>query len=213
MEKQKFGKWLQYADNLVHGNIPEKLPEGIAWKREARYRTRDDFSAETASWVMIDKIRGHLREHGIYPLVSLDWIRKIADKIKGDKCLEIMAGSGWLGGSLKEMGVDVISTDISPVRVCDKWEVLKMNAVKSVKSVPFDTLIVSWPPYSESGATQALKKLKVGTRIVYIGEGDGGCTGDDEFHKIIRIHESMVIPNWYGLHDKVYFCSYSSDIE
>jgi len=46
-----------------------------------------------------------------------------------------------------------------------------------------------------------------GARIVYIGEGEGGCTGDDDFHAALakqwKLAASYEIPQWDGVHDDV----------
>jgi len=63
-----------------------------------------------------------------------------------------------------------------------------------------------WPDYDKPWAAEALRHFQ-GDRLVYIGEGDGGCTGDAEFHAQ-RYHwrekEVIDIPQWPGIHDAVH---------
>jgi len=67
-------------------------------------------------------------------------------------------------------------------------------------------LFLSWPPYDDPMAAECLKNF-VGKMVVFVGEGRGGCTGDDKFHKILKERWKEVawvdIPRWYGINDYV----------
>ena len=47
-----------------------------------------------------------------------------------------------------------------------------------------------------------------GNIVAYVGEGNGGCTGNDEFHYQLAAHwdleREVQIPVWYGLHDSLF---------
>jgi hypothetical protein len=45
-------------------------------------------------------------------------------------------------------------------------------------------LLLSWPPYDDSFAYEVLEAFP-GDTLFYIGEGDGGCTGDDAFFHLL----------------------------
>jgi hypothetical protein len=68
-------------------------------------------------------------------------------------------------------------------------------------------LFLCWPPYDSSMAHDCLQTyLKHGGQtLIYVGEGAGGCTGDDAFHDLIEEHmecaRSISIPVWPGIHD------------
>jgi hypothetical protein len=66
--------------------------------------------------------------------------------------------------------------------------------------------MLCWPPYADGMAQQALARYE-GARVIYIGEGEGGCTGDDVFHAALaeqwKLAASYEIPQWDGLHDDV----------
>ena len=53
-----------------------------------------------------------------------------------------------------------------------------------------------------------LKIIPLGTRIFYIGEGFGGCTGDDDFHKYLcdKFKEIKIValPTFAGIHDALF---------
>lgn len=68
-------------------------------------------------------------------------------------------------------------------------------------------LLLVWPPYGEPLAFDALTCfLAVGGKtVVFVGEGCGGCTADDDFFRLLgeRFEEvgSTDIPQWEGIHD------------
>lgn len=47
--------------------------------------------------------------------------------------------------------------------------------------------------------------MRVGNYLIYVGEGHGGCTGDDWFftklHADFEEVDSVDIPSWWGIHD------------
>jgi len=68
-------------------------------------------------------------------------------------------------------------------------------------------LFLCWPPYDSSMAYECLKTYLEhgGQTLIYVGEGSGGCTGDDEFHDLIEERmecaKNVRIPVWPGIHD------------
>ena len=45
-----------------------------------------------------------------------------------------------------------------------------------------------WPPYEDPVVLQVLKNMSSGQRLIYQGEGYGGCTADDEYHDYLLDH-------------------------
>ena len=75
------------------------------------------------------------------------------------------------------------------------------------------TLLTVWPSYNESWPAQAVKEYtkKGGQTIIYVGEGSGGCTADNEFHDFLEdekgpweLKECIDIPVWEYIHDRLY---------
>ncbi len=68
-------------------------------------------------------------------------------------------------------------------------------------------LFLCWPDYDSTFASEALDAYTRagGTAIAYIGEGPGGCTGDDLFHKRLhrewRLERRIRLPQWPSVHD------------
>jgi hypothetical protein len=68
-------------------------------------------------------------------------------------------------------------------------------------------LFLCWPPYSSLMGAQCLVH-HAGEYVLYIGEGDGGCTGEEAFHRILeRFYDEVdahAIPQWDGIHDALF---------
>jgi hypothetical protein len=94
------------------------------------------------------------------------------------------------------------------------WEVffpVAMADALAVPSFPDRVLFLCWPPYSNEMATDALNTY-AGDTLVFIGEGEGGCTGDDSFFKVLEERWAEVAMfaehvQWDGLHDNVWVYS------
>ena len=100
-----------------------------------------------------------------------------------------------------------------------KWvHVADIETLDCVESIDkygkdIDIVIISWP-YMDSHAYNTIKQLhRVNPKalIVYIGEGCGGCTANDDFfHHFKEITDDDLFNNisanfeqWDGLHDYV----------
>ena len=124
-----------------------------------------------------------------------------------------MAGTGYWGYVLGQCGVQVASSDAFgptenhwhhdydlwvPVEICDGAEAVARHSDK--------TLLLSWPPYSEDVGTRILAAYH-GDRVIFIGESDGGCTGDEDLHTALQTDWHEVACHrpvqWWGLHDYI----------
>jgi len=84
------------------------------------------------------------------------------------------------------------------------------NALTVAATAEESILLFVWPSYAERWPTDALKAFR-GERVIYIGESDGGCTGDDAFHETLArdwtLAEEITIPQWWGIHDALFLYS------
>lgn len=131
--------------------------------------------------------------------------------------VEIGAGTGYWAWLLQQRGVDVIAYDAAPPgpTTTNHWHKTRESTFTDVlvggpeEAIPCAgrTLMLCWPPYDDPMAHRALSLYLSagGKRLVYIGEGYGGCTADDAFHALVRERmverETITIPQWYGVHD------------
>lgn len=128
----------------------------------------------------------------------------IAEKLKGKKCLEIMAGNGLFSYMLQESGLRVIATDISPdknndyisMRDGNYCDVLGMDALAAIRKhgQNADILICSWPPHQEEQvikAFEAFSKLNPKGMMLYVGEWKGGFNATDAFFDSVEIVDEL----------------------
>lgn len=147
--------------------------------------------------------------------------------------IEIGAGAGYWAYLLREYGLDVLAFDPTPPpspwsnRSGSFTEVLTGDHTVVIGSSE-RTLFLCWPSYSESWTHEVIE-LYGGDTIIYVGEGNGGCTGDDRMHALLGMDgcyhweegetcdacgikslfeevASVDIPQWFGLHDRLYVC-------
>jgi hypothetical protein len=126
-----------------------------------------------------------------------------------------LAGSGYWAYLMAQCGVDVIAADAAPPTFNqdhNRWHyhgqhitVHKANAFDTVcEAHPQRSLLLSWPPYDAPIGVEVLRAFR-GDRVVYIGEGEGGCCGDDVMFELLAAEWVEVTDHrpvqWYGIHD------------
>lgn len=133
----------------------------------------------------------------------------------GDRVIDPMAGSGWWAHLLGQAGVDVVAYDLHPPGTEENhWHshgthvrITVADGATAVAEHGRDrTLLLSWPPYDSPAGTDILSAY-AGARVIFIGEGTGGCTGDDRLHELLDAEWTEVASHrpvqWPGLHDYV----------
>lgn len=145
-------------------------------------------------------------------------IAEIAEFATGDTILEVGAGLGLWARLLQSRGVDVIPTDINPGMPWPPGDdyfgtytlMHKIGARAAVRKYKqADILMICWPPYNRNLANRALTAF-TGSRVIFIGERAGGCTGDDAFFRNLNhtyTQRYVEIPQWFGMHDGLYLCT------
>ncbi|QST02144.1 hypothetical protein IMZ31_22085 (plasmid) [Pontibacillus sp. ALD_SL1] len=217
-EQNKLSQLLE-EDIILEDKVPDDMP---------KHTSHDPFTSYEPGDILKDTM---LREKyvgiGMYGFVSWRWVKPLSEWLKGKRCLEVMAGRGWLSYALREMGVDVVATDnFSWISGSDvKTEVEPLEATEAVKKygAEVDIVLMSWPPMSED-AYQVLKTMQdvnPDLLLLYIGESPGGCTANDDFfdhfqevddeefdEKIAPLYQS-----WWGIHDSLYLGKYEPSRE
>jgi hypothetical protein len=151
---------------------------------------------------------------GCWAIVDQQWTKQLADWIGTRTVLEVMAGGGWIAKALKDHGVDIVATDDyswpkggnghSNLPTWDDLPVTKMGALKAVRTIPADILLVSWPPYSDTAIVRICNTWGTTRPIIHIGEGQGGCTACDKFYERFKEDEEapiIMLGQWPGIHD------------
>lgn len=154
----------------------------------------------------------------MWAIVDMQWTGFVAKWIGSRKCLEVMAGAGWLAKALNDHGVIIKATDdhswdIKHKNIKRVFPVENIEAIKAIEKFPdSEVLIISWPPYNEPEAYETIKIWGNDRPIVYIGEWDG-CTADKQFHNHFREDKryAFSIPSFPNLHDHIYIGYYHND--
>lgn len=126
--------------------------------------------------------------------------------------IEIGCGTGYWAYLLRQIGVDIVAVDREPGEKNHyhgdnkRW----LNIIEGDESyllkdeIKEHTLFLCWPPYNHPMAYNCLKNY-AGKYFIYIGEGYGGCTGDEQMVELLDKewdeHERLEIPQWEGIHD------------
>jgi len=142
----------------------------------------------------------------------------------GRMAVEIGAGTGYYASLLAKLGTYVICYDKCPPHRSggNFWhsprhrdEDILTWETRSVyhgvyhgdhnKAARYTCpLFLCWPPYAQDMAYKTLKAY-AGTRLVYVGEGPGGCTADDNFFALLDREWEQIAEHrplqWSGIHD------------
>ena len=125
--------------------------------------------------------------------------------------IEVGAGTGYWAMLLQQAGADVLAFDIAPpdkssnsYRHTKTWFPVQQGDASVAALHPDRTLMLCWPNYSDSFAFDCLSAYQ-GDRLVFIGEGNGGCTGSEEFFVLLAaewtLQSEVMLPQWAGIHD------------
>jgi hypothetical protein len=126
----------------------------------------------------------------------------------GNEIVEIGAGTGYWSFLLSEMGATVRAYDNgswSSFFTGETWYDVRRGGPGMLRHYPNAVALIVWPPYDKPMAFEVAKRIRVGNYLVYVGEGSGGCTGDDAFFNLLESDFERIggsaIPQWWGLHD------------
>lgn len=131
-----------------------------------------------------------------------------------DNIIEIGAGSGYWTYLLRQLNRRVRAFDPAPggttrtpYSFWKAWTQIEEDDHTALSRLPeakSAVLLMVWPDYDVDWPAQALEAFP-GNVLVYIGEGWGGCTGNERFHQILskdwKPMDSKSIPQWPGIHD------------
>ena len=137
---------------------------------------------------------------GMYAFVSWKWVLPLVEWIGNRKCLEVMAGTGYLSYALREKGVNIIATDDQTwYQYFTNKEITPIEALTANRAIwkygkDIDVLIISWPP-DDDKAYQALRLINYvnpNAYVIYIGEFDISCADDNFFAHFNEIKDDQL---------------------
>jgi len=145
-----------------------------------------------------------------------DVLTKIAKFIGNGKTLSVGCGTAYWESLLSKIlpeETSIICTDVCRKCAQQSKTMYNMNVIilSSADAVltysDCNVLFISWPPCDNLTGFSAIRRFK-GNKIVYIGEKEGGCTGDKNFFRHLRwywtLYRTIEIPTWPGVNDKCF---------
>lgn len=156
------------------------------------------------------KARRHATHTYAWAIPSEDALRCIIQHCPDDRLVEMGAGTGYWAMLLSQLGLRVHAYDSKDPRFLSMYRSQFFDVAEGTPETLLRyndwPLMLCWPPYADGMARWCLTCWG-GRRLIYIGEWNG-CTADVEFHDVLderfEIVDSCPIPQWSGLHDKVY---------
>lgn len=153
-----------------------------------------------------------------FAILSLEAIKKIS---KFSPIIEVGAGTGYNAWLLSQAGAEIEAYDKYLPQENKEWnftaDYFPINIIKRGINIfnpdEHRTLFLCWPPMGN----MAYKFLNLylnppnnGKTVIYVGENSSGCTANENFwnrlNKLTLI-DSIIIPNWLDISDKVYIYS------
>lgn len=217
------GKQIKQFLELFHN--PEHLPYSSIVIAEIKRQRPITFMFETY-------IRNSYITNYGFSIITKELIDELKEFIGDRKVLEVMGGNGYLSRCLHEAGVDIICTDTNEWATSKKvssryqnwvntwYPIEQLDAVEAIEKYnDRDVVIMSWPPYCEPTDVDVLNEcLWRGKTLIYIGEGEGGCTGTDQFFEIVddlgdkgKVRHNLYsgttfdMLQFFGMHDQVFY--------
>lgn len=202
---------------MTAGRQPEQPQVGNPYWEHVRSRIRRDGVWDSFE---VSNDRPRLDRRAIvtrysWAIPSPDAINFILRHTAGRVIFEVGAGTGYWARQLTAAGASVMAFDIAPPPKPNIWHpeqslwhpVAEAPATVAAEADPGWALMLCWPPYNEPMAAEALTAFP-GSLLIYIGEGPGGCTGDDEFHDLLGrdwrlLDDCDQHVRWFGLFDRL----------
>lgn len=223
----------------------EKIPDwDLGWGRKG-LRTPDPHPAvsrmmktRNPDWSKAD-MRGPNRTDLVrqysWAIPSDESVRWLGERFAGQTIVEIGAGRGYWASLLIQVDIRVYAydqhpPDIEPNHYFNKplnegdepgddtmYYPVRQAGIEALSfHKSNEPLFLCWPPYNESFAVDCLRYYQ-GDTLIYIGEGEGGCTGDDAFFQEldehwIEVDEHREFVQWGGIHDRLMIYKRTPDI-
>ena len=116
---------------------------------------------------------------------DIAWLKDI---LAGRGVVEAGAGTGYWAWQMEQAGIYAAAYEPNEPGqngfARREWTTVLRDDHTAVKHHPDRALFLCWPSYSEPWAAQSLACYS-GDLLIYAGEGEGGCTADDEFFKLL----------------------------
>jgi len=199
--------------NQVFNKRRKRLPTITEWARHVNF---DVWESPYINWNKTTEtfmLRSQYIKY-CFPILSHEFMSSFSEFCgEFNKIIEVGCGTGWMTYWLRQYGVE------TKAAIDDgKWQfkkqldfVIRKNAITYLKqSININLIIMSWPNYDSNFALNIWDNLIEGQTLLYIGEGHGGSTANDDFHIKIEGHEikdkwdlNRNFRSFWGIHDRI----------
>lgn len=130
-------------------------------------------------------VREEYTQHVGWSLLTMDTALQLANVCYGRRVADLGCGTGYLTYVLRKLGVeDVTAYDIK-VHPHPFIDDIQQVDYTSADLSQYDIILLSWPPYHKPQAALVATRIQPHQLLIYQGEGYGGCTGDNNFHRML----------------------------
>lgn len=148
-----------------------------------------------------------------WAIPSQEAIESIVKFAGSEQILEIGSGLGLWAGLIRAHGGSIIPVDTFESHGTSRSATFvlteEIGGITAIYKYKPKVLMMCWPSYGDSFAALALEEFETcappDAQLIYIGEGFGGCTGDDRFFEMLNQSWELVnqidIPQWWGIYD------------
>lgn len=142
-----------------------------------------------------------------FVLYSTEVLDELGRLLKNRIAIEVGAGTGFLSKQLKKRHIQIKPVDNGSRYVQNKFTVPHYCRIHSgqadhyVKKNRHDAVLMSWPDYNTEFAYKIATAMREGAMLIYQGEGEGGCTGDDKFFDYLQSHFEFCDAESYRLNE------------
>ena len=188
----------------------KSLTYSLTNEYEAFWREKSGMKNKSNYWALPDDLMGawSAREEAIHKWgFAVPNDRAIAVCCKYSPIVEIGAGLGYWAKLIDEAGGKIEAFDDFSwftQRPFFKKKDMYFPVKKNHDALTEGTLMLVWPCYATPMAVNCLRR-HLGDHVIYVGEGEGGCTADDDFHELLDKEweevEQVKLPQWWGIHD------------
>ncbi len=157
-----------------------------------------------------------ITDFGIWHLPNQRWIIDLHHFIAGRRVLEIMCGNAIMTYALRAMGDNIIATDNfawqgQDIQTPKPWtQVTQMSGLTAINTFPFDVVIMSWAPDTDTSDVtilSALREKQFTGDFIVIGEKNQ-ATNSKKFWQIADLTISKTLNQHHQqfdfIHDQVF---------
>ena len=171
----------QYPDTLLgDGQKPVTIPFTFSEFYDHLAHTNNDW-----------EVRYELMASTGYASTIKENYEALATMLRGRSVLEVGAGSAFLTNQLAERGINITAYDLErPTHTFTNMYVDQMiltdNVCDDIRTVKPHVVIMSWPDFNTGFGHDVVNACsEAGSALYYLGEGWGGCTGNDAMFELL----------------------------